>query len=382
MLSRESVPAVAGLAAVASWSLLDRNLPGLVRAAVLLMVLLAVVRLIGRRDRDVRALRRAMGREHVLSELGTTLITTTAVADVYRHAVRAAEALLADVPGARAAVLQVDGERLTAVEATGADAEAVRGCVPAADAVPADLLRRLAAGETVVTTGPADRPSTLLPLLNRDRFFGVLALSADDEFPAELSGSLQALRTQVAPALDSVALTAELTVRALCDPLTGLGNRAMLRERLTAALARSRRTGRPVAALLLDLDGFKQVNDGLGHTAGDELLTVVAERLRDSVRTEDVLGRLGGDEFVVIAEELSSARDVTVIADRIAAALDQAVTIGGKRLRAPASIGIALSHSEIHDADELLRTADTAMYAAKRRGGGYQLHGTAVAVSS
>ena len=380
--------AVAGLAAAASWSVLHHSWAGLGQAAVVLAVLLVVVRVLARRDDDLRSLRRAMAREHVLSELGTALITATEVAQVHRLAVRAAGTLLAESPGARATVLGVDAGTLTVTEAAGADADELRGSRMPADTAPAGLLDRLTAGEVVevadlATLGYAhlspmtERPYTLLPLVHHDRFFGVLSVSARADLPVEVFQSLQALRTQVAMALASVALTAELTERATRDPLTGLGNRAILRERLTAALARARRTGKPVGALLLDLNGFKQVNDVHGHTAGDQLLKVVAQRLRDSTRTEDLVCRLGGDEFVVIAEDLTSARDVTVIAERIVAALDEPIEMGRKRLRTPAGIGIALSHADITGPDELLRMADTAMYAAKRRGGGYLLHGAA-----
>jgi len=200
-------------------------------------------------------------------------------------------------------------------------------------------------------------------------------VSADGELPLEVRGSLEALRTHVSLALAGVALSAELTRRAMHDGLTGLGNRGLLRERLTAALARSRRTGRPVAALLLDLNGFRHVNDTHGHEVGDRLLEVVAERLRESVRIEDTVGRFGGDEFVVLAEDLHSARDALVIADRIVAAMNEPVIVGRARIRIPAGIGIALSHSETSGPDELLRLADAAMNTAKNRGGGYHLHG-------
>ena len=198
----------------------------------------------------------------------------------------------------------------------------------------------------------------------------------------QLDESRRELRAAVARerelAARSAALAAELTVRAVRDPLTGLGNRALLTDRLTAALARARRTGRPVGMLLLGLDGFQRINDVHGRTAGDDLLKVVAARLRAAVRTEDAVGRLGGDEFVVVAEDLRTARDVMVIAERILDELNASVPVGGLRVRTPASIGIALSHRDVEGPDDLLRIAGEAMRLAKRRGGGrYQLHGAA-----
>jgi len=196
----------------------------------------------------------------------------------------------------------------------------------------------------------------------------------------QLDESVRELRAAVAReralALRSAALAAELTARAVHDPLTGLGNRALLSDRLTGALARSRRTGRPVGLLLLGLDAFQRVNDAHGHAAGDALLRVVAERLRVAVRIEDTVGRLGGDEFVVIVEDLRAARDVLVIAERIVDELEVSVPVGGLRVRTPASIGIALSHPDVEGPEDLLRIAGAAMRVAKRRGGGrYELHG-------
>ncbi|GAB2615976.1 hypothetical protein Aab01nite_28600 [Paractinoplanes abujensis] len=337
MLRGTNLVVVAGLAVTAAWSVLHRTWSGAAQAAVVIAVLLMVVRVLARRDADLRALRRAVARERVLGELGAALITATTRADVHRLAVEAAGALLADIPGARAAV-------------------AAPGCTDLGAAT--------------------DRHGTQLSLTAGGRFFGTLAVSADADLPAEVFPALQALRGQVAPALAGVALTAELSDQALSDPLTGLGNRAMLRERLGAALARARRSGRPAGVLLLDLNGFKQVNDRYGHHVGDELLQAVAARLHECVRAEDVVGRLGGDEFVVITEDLTSARDAVVVAERIVASLDAVIPIGPHRLRTPASVGIALSHSEVTGPDELLRLADAAMYRAKRRGGGgHHLHG-------
>ncbi|MET0417755.1 MAG: GGDEF domain-containing protein [Actinoplanes sp.] len=361
-------------------------------------------RLLVRLDDSVNALRRSMSREQVLGDLGTALLTTNEVAEVHRLAVRAAGTMLAGIPGARAAIFAMtpeDPETFTVTEASGAGSAALAGRRLPASVIPTDLLVRLAGGEVVsaadltglgLGSGPAveehgadpaglgrreHRPLTLLPLVNGERFFGVLSISAGVSLPDDLRKSLEALRTQVALALASVALTDELTMRAMTDALTGLGNRALLRDRLTAALARAKRSGRPVGVLLLDLNGFKPINDTHGHDAGDEMLKVVADRLLGSVRTEDLVGRLGGDEFVVIAEDLRSAQDAIVVAERIVESLNRTVPYGRHELCTPASLGIALSHSETTGPDELLRLADAAMYVAKRAGaGGYHLHGT------
>jgi diguanylate cyclase (GGDEF)-like protein len=111
----------------------------------------------------------------------------------------------------------------------------------------------------------------------------------------------------VALRLDAAALTEQLTEMAFRDSLTGLANRVLLRENLARALARASRIGRPCAVLLLDLDGFKQINDTLGHEAGDDVLVATAERLRSCLREEELPGRLGGDEFAVVVEDLADA---------------------------------------------------------------------------
>ncbi|MDI6101445.1 sensor domain-containing diguanylate cyclase [Actinoplanes sp. NEAU-A12] len=347
------------------------------------------VREAARVEAGMRALRESMDREHVLSDLGTALLRTTVAAEVHRLAADAAVTLLAGLPSARTAIVTAtpDGETWTVVHASGAGAEALLGAEVPGSVVPAALLSRLARGEIVTAPGWTglgvagldayeSRPIMLLPLLNGDRFFGVLSVGTDEELPADVLKGLHTLRTQVSLALDSVALTAELTMRAMHDMLTGLGNRALLRDRLTGALARSRRTAKPVGVLLLDLNGFKTVNDTHGHDAGDQLLKVVAERLKTCVRTEDTVARLGGDEFVVVTEDLRDPADAVTIAERIIAALNEPVLVNGHALNTPASIGIALSEPGDRP-DDVLRCADAAMYTAKRRGGGrYHLHGT------
>jgi diguanylate cyclase (GGDEF)-like protein len=353
-------------------------------------------RLLVRIDAGMRALREAMEREQVLSDLGTGLLTTTDSAQAHRLAARAAAALVAGCPRARAAIIRVtpdDPDNWTVLEAAGDRAEEVEGVRLPGECVPDELLARLSAGEVITApglaaagvTGPPvvdERPVTLFPLLNGARFFGILAVAAESPLPGDVIESLRTLRTQVSLALDSVALTEELTRRAMHDMLTGLGNRALLWDRMAAALARARRSGKPVGVLLLDLNGFKPVNDTYGHEAGDTLLKVVAERLKTCVRTEDTVARLGGDEFVVVTEDLIDVDGALVVADRVVRALDEPVTIGGHELRTPASIGIALTYGSAGP-DEVLRDADAAMYVAKRRGGGcYHVHGTATPESA
>ncbi len=160
----------------------------------------------------------------------------------------------------------------------------------------------------------------------------------------------------------------ELLQRATHDTLTGLPNRALIRERLGNALDRSVRTGLSIALLFVDLDGFKLVNDTYGHEAGDALLKSVSARILEQVRPGDTVARLAGDEFVVLCEQLEQPTTISVIAERINAALRQPTEFNHTPLFVTASIGIAIGHGSTHSADDLLRSADTAMYAVKEKG--------------
>jgi len=167
---------------------------------------------------------------------------------------------------------------------------------------------------------------------------------------------------------ERVRLQDELVRQAYHDGLTGLANRSLFRDRLEQALARSARGGGSVGVLMLDLDGFKQVNDTLGHDAGDQLLRVVAERLNETVRATDTVARFGGDEFAVLLDQTDEALAVSV-ARRALARLTEPAVVGGRELQVAASIGIAVRAGG-GGGDELVRDADVAMYAAKDAGRG------------
>ncbi|MDQ3804949.1 MAG: EAL domain-containing protein [Acidobacteriota bacterium] len=153
------------------------------------------------------------------------------------------------------------------------------------------------------------------------------------------------------------------------DALTGLPNRALFMDHVKMAIQRSRRSGgRLFAALFLDLDRFKIINDSLGHMVGDQLLVGLARRLEACLRPGDTVARLGGDEFVILLEELTGAEDVIEVARRVQEAVSQPFQIGGHEVFTTASIGIALSTSGYERAEEILRDADTAMYRAKMLG--------------
>ena len=164
-------------------------------------------------------------------------------------------------------------------------------------------------------------------------------------------------------ALNHARATEEAMPEAFHDALTGLPNRSLFLDRLEHALARVARGGRPVAVLFFDLDGFKTVNDSLGHAAGDELLRLVGERLGERLRPADTVARLGGDEFAVLLEELGEPGDAARAAARVLEPrVARSRSRGASSSSAPAS---GSPRPPGADADELLRNADLAMYRAK-----------------
>jgi diguanylate cyclase (GGDEF)-like protein/PAS domain S-box-containing protein len=154
------------------------------------------------------------------------------------------------------------------------------------------------------------------------------------------------------------------------DFLTGLPNRLSLNERLLQAIASADRHRRSLAVMFLDMDGFKGVNDSLGHTTGDQLLQSVARRLLACVRGSDTVARQGGDEFVVLLAELSRAEDAACVADKMVASLMLPHQIGSHSLSCPMSVGIAVYPADGMDAERLLKSADLALLRAKAGGRG------------
>ena len=152
------------------------------------------------------------------------------------------------------------------------------------------------------------------------------------------------------------------------DLLTGLPNRRLLMEKLSSILARAKNGASMVALLYIDLDGFKLVNDSLGHPIGDALLVQVAARLRSWVRETDVLARIGSDEFIVILDSLSNQEDAALVAEHLLNAISNPFRVEGRDLSIGASIGISIFPENATDAEKLIQQADSAMYAAKREG--------------
>ena len=156
--------------------------------------------------------------------------------------------------------------------------------------------------------------------------------------------------------------------RALHDPLTNLANRSLFFDRLQQAINSARRQGALLAVVMLDLDGFKAVNDAFGHAAGDEVLKVVAARFSAGMRATDTAARIGGDEFAWILPRVASRRAVNrMIHKRLGVARDP-IIVDGEKVDLGVSAGVAMYPDDAHDADSLIRHADAAMYSAKRNG--------------
>lgn len=181
------------------------------------------------------------------------------------------------------------------------------------------------------------------------------------EKPLRLVGTIQDIS-------ERKALEDQLAYRAFHDLLTGLPNRTLLMDRLGQALLRLDRKDNLVAALFMDLDNFKLINDSLGHDFGDKLLKAAGDRLEELVRSEDTVARLGGDEFVVMLEEIDAPEEAVRVAERIVSAFEAPFTVEEREISVSASIGIAVRSSSAQPPQDLLREADAAMYQAKHGG--------------
>jgi diguanylate cyclase (GGDEF)-like protein len=221
------------------------------------------------------------------------------------------------------------------------------------------LARPLLAAENVVRAMAA-------PVRDGERVVGTILVAttrADHVFGAPEQEVLTAFAEHASLALTDAKRVEHIQRLAFHDELTGLVNRSLFMERLEQALLRAHRRRSHVAVLYLDLDRFKTINDSLGHTAGDQLLVIVGDRLRQCLRGEDTASRLGGDEFAILAHcDRSGAIE---IAHRVLAAMEPAFSLDGREVFAAASIGICTDRGGRSNAERMLRDADTAMYRAK-----------------
>ncbi len=233
--------------------------------------------------------------------------------------------------------------------------------------------------------------ATLQQLLRAHDGVPVLVLSgANDEDQALLAvnagaqdylvkgqGDASSIHRAIRYAIERKRMAQQLSYLARHDTLTGLPNRTLLREVLPRALARSMRDGHRLSVLAIDLDHFKDVNDTLGHEAGDIVLVEVARRIRAGLRQVDIACRIGGDEFVAVLEQLHGPSDAQLVADKLVAAIRAPIDVDDTTTTVGASIGVAVAHEGGDTTDDLLRRADAALYAVKRGGRGRALLGEA-----
>jgi diguanylate cyclase (GGDEF)-like protein len=221
--------------------------------------------------------------------------------------------------------------------------------------------------EHVRTTAPNVAIVVLAPEVNEAEALDAIRAGAQDLLiKAELNP--RALRRALAHAIERKRSETQLAHQALHDPLTELPNRALFFDRLGVALDRSRRTSASVAVLFLDVDNFKDINDSLGHAAGDRVLGALAGRLRSMLRPMDTVARFGGDEFTFLFEELQSEREVVLIAERISRIASAPIRLESGEATITVSIGIAMVTDPNIPPETVIREADAAMYRAKELG--------------
>jgi diguanylate cyclase (GGDEF)-like protein/PAS domain S-box-containing protein len=266
---------------------------------------------------------------------------------------------------------RAEEERLRALAAMGR--RALAGADPAVLATDAlELMRstlplagaevRLAKGTVLASTGQVSEQATGESIGSGDQ----LLVAPERQLTDEELNLLHAVADILGTALTRLRGEERMRHDAVHDPLTGLANRTLLRDRLEQALARSERRGGASGLLFVDLDNFKRVNDEYGHATGDAVLVELGKRLQKVVRPADTVARLGGDEFVVVCENLDEDTAVA-LGRRLHEALEQPLVIDGIEHTLSASIGIALGHT---DPDGLLGNADAAVYRAKAHGRG------------
>jgi diguanylate cyclase (GGDEF)-like protein/PAS domain S-box-containing protein len=211
-----------------------------------------------------------------------------------------------------------------------------------------------------------------VPLNSSKGIIGALVVqsySGEVRYTEQDKSLLQFVSNQIASAIVRKQNEAWLQYIAHHDPLTDLPNRELFHDRLQTALARARRNKERLAVLYIDLDGFKEVNDGHGHAVGDLLLQEVAQRIRRCLRESDTVGRIGGDEFVVLLNNTTLPEHGAVVAEKIRAILERPFELAGQRLHISSSIGVAVCPEHGDDNTQLIRHADEAMYVAKKNGG-------------
>jgi diguanylate cyclase (GGDEF)-like protein/PAS domain S-box-containing protein len=354
--------------------------------------LLVVARDVSERTRAAQQLARRARQQNAVAALGRFALESHDLDALMTEAVTTAtETLGVDI----GRVLELDeaGERLSVVAAVGAPVTTVNAsrATPLSVSESQGAAYTLRSGEPTIVEDLATEtrfapPAALLRLgavsslsvaiEGHSQPFGVLNVNAREAraFTEDEVEFLTAIATLIIIAVERDREEQVTRHAALHDPLTGLPNRALALDRLAQALARRQRERIEIAAFVLDVDGFKLINDSLGHAAGDEVLLALAPRLIAAVRTTDTVARLGGDEFVVICPDVDAARGATDVAERLRGAVTRPLVLSSGEHFFTVSIGGTLAASREDTPESLLGDADAAMYRAKERGrGGYEL---------
>lgn len=255
-------------------------------------------------------------------------------------------------------------------------AQTLAAALPAAkrgdyDAVLLDLSLPDSAGLATVRELALAAPRTAIVVLTgiEDEAMAISAVrNGAQDYLVKGTGTAAHLARSIEMAIERKRFEAQLAERANFDQLTGLPNRTLFQDRLQHALSRAKRRGERAALLFIDLDGFKAINDGLGHAAGDEVLRLVAERFRAAVRVSETVARFGGDEFTILVEAVPDSAAAIRAAERILGALNAPLRVAGNALFVTPSIGVALFPDHAGESDALVRHADAAMFWAKKAG--------------
>jgi diguanylate cyclase (GGDEF)-like protein/PAS domain S-box-containing protein len=235
---------------------------------------------------------------------------------------------------------------------------------------PADRERVLAQNDAELSRPEAGGPATDREYRMRRRDGSEIWVRDHAVLERDADGTPHAWNGFLVDITERKRLESELLHLAFHDPLTGLANRALLNDRIAHAIARRQREAGAIAILMVDLDDFKLINDAHGHDAGDRLLVAAAERLRQCVRADATIARLGGDEFAILLEGLPDDGAALVVAQRVVRAFERPLRIEGATLTTRVSLGVAIDVTGKRTATWLMRSADTAMYEAKRQGKG------------
>ncbi len=224
------------------------------------------------------------------------------------------------------------------------------------------------------------------PIMARQQVIGAITFLAGEterRFDSEDFKLAQELARRAGLAIDNAKLYQEAQALAFHDTLTGLPNRKLFSDRLIHTIKQAHRNNEGLGILFMDLDRFKNINDTLGHSIGDDLLKETAARLSKCVREEDTVARIGGDEFLILLSDIQSARDAIRVARKVLKAMSPMFTIDGRKLHITTSIGIALYPTDGDDAPALLKNADTALYRAKEAGrNNYQLYNKTMGIET